>query len=86
MITKHKEIYKPRNEERREGRKEGRRIKSSYLNDIKSVRGEKKKKEKQTTHQEEKFKDIRHSERQGWKRWGVLLKTQALPKNANAKQ
>ena len=46
----------------------------------------KKKKEKQTTHQEEKFKDIRHSERQGWKRWGVLLKTQALPKNANAKQ
>ena len=44
MITKHKEIYKPRNEERREGRKEGRRIKSSYLNDIKSVRGEKKKK------------------------------------------
>ena len=46
----------------------------------------KKKKEKQTTHQEEKFKDIRHSERQGWKRRGVLLKTQALPKSANAKQ
>lgn len=54
-------------EERRGGRKEG-RIKSSYLNDIKSVGGEKKKKQKQTTHQEEKFKDIRHSERQRWKR------------------
>lgn len=65
MITKHKEIYKFRNKRRKKGRKERRKKNKIKLFGYQISEGvREKKKDKQTTHQAEKFKNIRHSESQ----------------------
>lgn len=74
-------------EERREGRKEIRKKnKIKLFGWFQISERKKKKKVRQTTHQEEKLQDIKHNEKQWWKRQGILLETQDLPESTNAKQ